>query len=236
MPCQFDRQQQPALYTYKVVRTLPHDTTAFTEGLEIHGGFLYESTGLEGKSFIGKRTLENPKYIQKVPLENRYFGEGITIFGDKLYQLTWQHQKGFVYDLESLKRIRTFDYYGEGWALTHDEDSLIMSDGTDTIRFLDPKTLKVRRRLKVVSNGQPVTQINELEWVKGEIFANIWQTDYVVRIHPQTGQVTGVIDFKDLLPFQADVLNGIAYDAKTDKLYVTGKLWKSLFEVKLIRK
>lgn len=235
MPHQFDRQQQLPLYTYKVVRTYPHDTTAFTEGLELHGGFLYESTGLEGRSFIGKRTLDSAKYLQKVPLESRYFGEGITIFDDKLYQLTWQHQRGFIYDLESLKKIRTFDYYGEGWALTHDNESLIMSDGTDTLRFLDPKTLKVRRKLKVTINGQSINQINELEWTKGEILANIWQKDFIIRINPQTGQVTGVIDMTGILPFQADVLNGIAHDAKADKLYVTGKLWKSLFEIKLVR-
>lgn len=233
---QFDTPLQPTVYTYKVVKTYPHDTSAFTEGLLLHRGFLYESTGLEGKSFIGKRTLESAKYLQRVKLEAKYFGEGIVIFDGRLYQLTWQHQRGFIYDADSFKLLRSFEYYGEGWALTHDGESLLMSDGTDTIRFLDPKTLKVRRKLKVTYNGRPLDQLNELEYVNGEIFANVWQKNVIVRISPKTGVIVGVIDLDGILPEQPEVLNGIAHDAKADKLYVTGKYWKSLFEIKLIKK
>ena len=239
MPYQFARPQQPPTYGYKVMKEYPHDTAAFTEGLELHNGLLYESTGLEGKSWIGIRTLENPKYQKKVEINARYFGEGITIFGEKLYQLTWKNGKGFIYDkntLKPLKQTGSFTYSGEGWALTHNETHLIMSDGTDTLRFLDPKNLSVAHRLKVTNAGQPVTHINELEWVKGEIFANIWQTDFIIRIDPKSGAVVGIIDLTGLLPNQQDVLNGIAYDARADRLFVTGKLWSKLFEIKLVKR
>ncbi|WP_395145298.1 glutaminyl-peptide cyclotransferase [Armatimonas sp.] len=236
MPRQFARPQQPPTYGYKVVNTYPHDTDAFTEGLEIHNGLLYESAGLEGKSWIGIRTLENPKYKAKATLEARYFGEGITIFGDKLYQLTWKHGTGFIYQKDTLKRTGTFKYTGEGWALTHNTEHLIMSDGTATLRFLDPKNPgTVKKRIQVTNAGQPVTQINELEWVKGEIFANVWQTDFIIRIDPTSGKVVGIINLTGLLPDQQDVLNGIAYDAKTDRLFVTGKLWTKMFEIKLVK-
>lgn len=229
--------KQPPVYGYKVINTYPHDTSAFTEGLEIHNGLLYESTGLEGKSWIGIRTIENPKYQKTVSLDPQYFGEGMTIFGDKLYQLTWKNKKGFIRDKNTLKELGTFSYRGEGWALTHNETHLIMSDGTATIRFLDPKAPGQNvKTIRVTNNGRAVTQINELEWVKGEIYANIWQTDYIIRINPNNGVVTGIIDMTGLLPGQEDVLNGIAYDAKTDRLFVTGKLWSKLFEIKLVRK
>ena len=237
MPHQFARPQQPTLYGYKVVNTYPHDPNAFTEGLEFHNGLLYESTGLEGKSWVGIRTLENPKYKPIVTIDAKYFGEGITIFGDKLYQLTWKNGKGFIRDKNTLREIGTFRYYGEGWALTHNTEHLIMSDGTDTLRFLDPKNPgTAKKKLKVTNGGQPVTQINELEWVKGEIYANVWQTDYIIRIDPSTGNVVGVVDMAGLLPNQQDVLNGITYDAKNDRLFVTGKLWSKLFEIKLVKK
>jgi glutaminyl-peptide cyclotransferase len=229
--------KQPPVYGYKVINTYPHDTSAFTEGLEIHNGLLYESTGLEGKSWIGIRTIENPKYQKTVSIDAQYFGEGMTIFGDKLYQLTWKNQKGFIRDKNTLKELGTFTYRGEGWALTHNDTHLIMSDGTAKIRFIDPKKPNYNHHtIRVTNNGQAVTQINELEWVKGEIYANIWQTDYIIRIDPKTGNVVGIIDMTGLLPGQEDVLNGIAYDAKADRLFVTGKLWSKLFEIKLVRK
>ncbi|MBB6050223.1 glutaminyl-peptide cyclotransferase [Armatimonas rosea] len=229
--------KQPPVYGFKVVNTYPHDTAAFTEGLELHNGLLYESTGLEGKSWIGIRTIENPKYQKTVSIDPQYFGEGMTIFGDKLYQLTWKNHKGFIRDKNTLKELGTFSYQGEGWALTHNDTHLIMSDGTATIRFFDPKAPgKSVKSIRVTNNGRAVTQINELEWVKGEIFANIWQTDYIIRINPSSGVVTGIIDLTGLLPGQEDVLNGIAYDAKADRLFVTGKLWSKLFEIKLIKR
>ena len=229
--------KQPPVYGFKVVNTYPHDTAAFTEGLELHNGLLYESTGLEGKSWIGIRTIENPKYQKTVSIDAQYFGEGMTIFGDKLYQLTWKNRKGFIRDKNTLKELSTFSYQGEGWALTHNDTHLIMSDGTAKIRFIDPKKpSQTHHSIRVTNNGQAVTQINELEWVKGEIFANIWQTDYIIRINPSSGVVTGIIDLTGLLPGQEDVLNGIAYDAKADRLFVTGKLWSKLFEIKLVKK
>ena len=236
MPRQFARPQQPTVYGYKVIKTYPHDTEAFTEGLELHNGLLYESTGLEGKSWIGIRTLESASYKVKVAINPRYFGEGMTIFGDKLYQLTWKDHKGFIRDKNTLKEIGTFSYYGEGWALTHNDTHLIMSDGTSTLRFLDPKNPgKAVKTIRVTNMGQPVTQINELEWVKGEIYANVWQTDYLIRIDPSTGKVVGIVDLSGILPNQADVLNGIAYDCKNDRLFVTGKLWSKMFEIKLVK-
>jgi glutaminyl-peptide cyclotransferase len=229
--------KQPPVYGYKVVKVYPHDTEAFTEGLELHNGLLYESTGLEGKSWIGIRTLESATYKVKEPIHPRYFGEGMTIFGDKVYQLTWKDHKGFIRDKDTLKETGTFSYSGEGWALTHNDTHLIMSDGTAKIRFLDPKKpSQTHHSIRVTNNGQAVTQINELEWVKGEIYANIWQTDYIIRIDPKTGNVVGIIDMTGLFPGQEDVLNGIAYDAKNDRLFVTGKLWGKLFEIKLVKK
>ncbi len=234
---QFARPQQPTLYGYKVIKTYPHDPDAFTEGLELHNGLLYESTGMEGKSWVGIRTLESATYKAKVTINPRYFGEGMTIFGEKLYQLTWKDRKGFIRDKDTLKEIGTFSYYGEGWALTHNDTHLIMSDGTSTLRFLDPKNPgKPVKTIRVTNMGQPVTQINELEWVKGEIYANIWQTEYIIRIDPSTGTVVGIIDMNGLLPDHPDYLNGIAYDAKADRLFVTGKNWPKLFEIKLLKR
>lgn len=227
----------PPIYGFTVVRTYPHDPNAFTEGLELHNGLLYESTGLEGQSWVGIRTLENPGYRTQVKLDAKYFGEGMTIFGEKLYQLTWKHNTGFIRDKKTLKELGTFSYRGEGWALTHNDTHLIMSDGTATLRFLDPQNPnKTLRTIRVTNEGKAVTQINELEWVKGEIFANIWQTDYIVRINPSNGKIVGIVDLTGLFPGQADVLNGIAYDAKADRLFVTGKLWSKIFEIKLVKK
>jgi glutaminyl-peptide cyclotransferase len=222
---------------YQLVRSFPHDPEAFTQGLVFVDGVLYESTGLNGKSSIRKVKVETGEVLQIQPLEARYFGEGIAVVGDRVVQLTWQSGVGFVYDRATFKRQRSFTYEGEGWGIAYDGSRLIMSDGTASLRFLDPQTLKETGRLQVRDKGAPVAQLNELEIVKGEIFANVWQTHRIVRISPKTGEVLGWIDMRNLLtPAEAarvDVMNGIAYDAKNDRLFVTGKYWPKLFEVKV---
>jgi len=230
------------VYTYKVVRTYPHDPTAFTEGLFYKDGYLYESTGLEGQSSIRKERLETSQVIQRIAIPDQYFGEGVVAWKGKLIELTWRSHIGFIYDLATLQKIAEFRYPGEGWALTKDDHRLIMSDGTPDIRFLDPLTLKQIGTLHVTDQGRPVENLNELEWVKGQIYANIWQTDRIARIDPHTGHVLGWIDLTGLLSpadrvaGETDVLNGIAYDPKGDRLFVTGKNWPKLFEIKLVRK
>jgi glutaminyl-peptide cyclotransferase len=225
-------------YTYSVVKTYPHDRRAFTQGLQYLGGILYEGTGNLGQSWIRKVKLETGEVLQQRDIPKEHFGEGIAIWKSELFQLTWQSGMGFVYDVNTFAPRRTFRYAGEGWGLTQDADGLIMSDGSDALRFVEPATFKERRRLKITALGQPVRQLNELEYVKGEIFANVWQTDIVARIDPATGKVTGWIDLSNLLTpaerAQTDVLNGIAFDAATDRLFVTGKWWPKLFEIKLI--
>lgn len=227
------------VYGYTVVHAYPHDPAAFTEGLFYLNGFLYESTGLEGKSDIRKVQLSTGKVLQRRPIDPKYFGEGIVAWKGRLAELTWQSQIGFTYDLSTFKPRSTFHYAGEGWALTHDGKRIIMSDGTAQLRFLDPQTLAETGRLNVTLNGRPLAMLNELEWVKGEILANVWQTNYIVRIDPRTGAVTGVIDLSSLAAQEQakgrpiDVLNGIAYDAEHDRLFVTGKLWPDLYEIKL---
>jgi glutamine cyclotransferase len=228
------------VYGYKVVKSYPHDPGAFTEGLFLQGGFLYESTGLEGRSSIRKVDLQTGKVILQRDIPATYFGEGIIAWNGKLIELTWQNQIGFIYDLSTFKPVGAFRYAGEGWALTHDGKRIIMSDGTSQLRFLDPTTLRETGRLTVTDNGRPLANLNELEWVKGEIYANIWQTDRVARIDPKTGKVTGWIDLSGLLDArsggrdQPDVLNGIAYDATKDRLFVTGKFWPRIYEIKLV--
>jgi len=226
------------IYTYEVINVWPHNRSAFTQGLLFLDGVLLESTGLNGESSLRREDLRTGDVIQRVEVPSQYFAEGLAALEGKLFQLTWQNQKGFVYDLKSLRLEREFTYLGEGWGLTTDGRRLIMSDGTDQIRFLDPSTLEVKGRIRVTANGQPLNRLNELEYVKGEIFANVWGTDYVVRIDPVTGRVVGMIDFTGLLAAQerdenTDVLNGIAYDAAGDRLFVTGKRWPKLFEVRL---
>jgi glutamine cyclotransferase len=224
---------------YTVVQTYPHDPKAFTQGLEYRDGFLYEGTGLKGQSAVRKVTLETGKVVQEKRLDPGYFGEGITLTAGKLFELTWQTKTGFVYDANTFKLIRNFGYFGEGWGLTHDEAGLIMSDGTPTLRFLELTRFTERRRLRVTDSGtgMPIAGLNELEMIKGEIWANVWQTDYIARISPRDGRVTGWIDLKGLLgpsaPRPDAVLNGIAYDAAKDRIFVTGKLWPKLFEIKL---
>ena len=224
------------VYKYQIVHSYPHDPDAFTEGLEYHGGFLYESTGLNGRSSIRKVKLETGEVLQNRNISKDYFGEGITFWKDELFELTWSSEIAFVYDAATFASKRSFNYKGEGWALTHNADGLIMSDGTADLRFLDPVTFKERRRVTVTDGGVPIKYVNELEWVKGEIFANIYTTDYIARIDPANGRVTGWIDVRGMLPRQNDgntVPNGIAYDAEHDRLFVTGKNWSKLFEIKL---
>jgi glutaminyl-peptide cyclotransferase len=224
------------LSSYTVVRSYPHDPAAFTQGLEFRDGFLYEGTGQLGKSAIRKVELETGKVVQELKINPAYFGEGITVTAGKLFELTWRTKTGMVYDLKTFKEIRNFSYFGEGWGLTHDDAGLIMSDGTSTLRFLETTRFTERRRLKVVDNGTAIANLNELEVIKGEIWANVWQTDYIARISPKDGRVVGWINLKGLLSpavAKADVLNGIAYDSAKDRIFVTGKLWPRLFEIKL---
>ena len=228
---------QPApVYTFKVVNSFPHDPTAFTEGLVSDGGALYEGTGLNGQSSLRLVDLSSGRVMQGLPLSSEYFGEGVTVWGDHIIQLTWKSHVGFVYDRTSFQLLKTFNYPTEGWGLTHDDQHLIMSDGTATLHFLDPDTFKEIGRIAVTDAGQPVVRLNELEVIHGEIWANVWQTDRIVRIAPATGQVIGWIDLTGLLGPEerqrpVDVLNGIAYDAEHDRVFVTGKLWPKLFEI-----
>jgi glutamine cyclotransferase len=225
-------------YTAVIVKRFPHDPNAFTEGLLYHGGFLYESTGVAGQSSIRKVVLATGAVVQEKALDSMYFGEGIGIWKDELIQLTWQNHIGFVYNLETFAQRSTFPYAGEGWALTQDGSHLIMSDGTDLIRFLDPDTLRESGHIHVTCDGHPVRNINELEWIKGEIYANVWLTDVIVRINPANGVIAGLIDLTDLVSASVvrstdNVLNGIAYDADADRLFVTGKLWPVLYQITL---
>jgi glutaminyl-peptide cyclotransferase len=228
-------------YTFRVVHSYRHDPMAFTEGLFYWKGDLYESTGLEGRSSVRRVKLETGEVLQKIDLPEDYFGEGIVNWKDRLIQLTYTTGVGFIYDFATFQKKGEFHYQGEGWALTTDGKRIIMSDGTPQLRFLDPETLAEQRRLTVTDHGQPVTYLNELEWIKGEIYANIWQADRIARIDPATGKVVGWIDLRGLLQGEdrtpsAEVLNGIAYDAQHDRLFVTGKYWPRLFEIKLVRK
>ncbi|MBK7993346.1 MAG: glutaminyl-peptide cyclotransferase [Blastocatellia bacterium] len=228
-------------YTYEIVNSWPHDIDAFTQGLIFHEGVLYESTGLQGMSSLRRVELETGKVQKKIDVPNPYFAEGMTIFQGKVYQLTWTHNKGFVYDLGSFEKEKEFSYSGEGWGLTNDGKSLILSDGTNKIRFIDPFTFEVLKTITVKEGQMPITSINELEYIKGLIYANIWQTDRIVIIDPNSGDVTGSIDLTGLLSptdraMNPDVLNGIAYDSAKDRLFVTGKLWPKIFEIKLKKK
>jgi glutamine cyclotransferase len=229
----------PPHYTYNVIASYPHDPDAFTQGLDIDDGMLYEGTGLHGRSSLRLVNLETGAVLQAEPLAEQYFGEGITVLGDRIFQLTWQENTGFIYDQSTFELIQTFNYPHEGWGITHDGDRLIVSDGTSTIRFWDPETLEETGYINVSDNEGPVVQLNELEYINGEIWANVWLTDRIARISPETGQVVGWVDLTGLLdtsnPEQpADVLNGIAYDEANDRLFVTGKLWPTLYEIEVI--
>jgi len=232
---------QAQQHGYRVVKTYPHDRGAFTQGLEYRDGFLYEGTGQTGRSSVRKVDLATGRVLQKFDVPQPFFGEGITVLNQQILELTWQSETGFVYDKSTLKVLRSFKYPGEGWGLTNDGKQIYMSDGTADIRVWDPATLKEVRRFTVKDGGRPVTQLNELEWVRGEIYANVWQSDRIARISPVDGKVLGWIDLAGILPARERpegdaVLNGIAYDAAGDRLFVTGKLWPKIFEIKLVPK
>ena len=229
---------RPLRYSYEVIKKWPHDPGAFTQGLVFHHGEFLESTGLNGRSTLRGVDIPSGRILHRKSLSPEFFAEGLTVIGTKAYQLTWKGRKGFIYDVDTFDVQGEFVYDGEGWGLTTDGKSLVLSDGTNRIRFIDPVSFAVTRTIEVTLSGQPVDRLNELEWIKGEIFANVWQTETVVRIDPGAGAVRGVIDFSGILPREergpeTDVMNGIAYDPASDKLYVTGKCWPAVFEVRL---
>jgi len=225
-------------YTYKIVNTYDHDEAAFTQGLVFNDGVLYEGTGLFGKSTLRRVELETGNVTKFHSLSNTFFGEGITIFEDKIIQLTWKSGKGFVYDKSSFELLLTFEYPTQGWGITHNGSALIMSDGTANLYFLDPETFQTIGQVEVYDK-EPVLEINELEYVNGSVYANIWHKDQIAIIDPETGQVIGWIDLTNINDSENqnndDVLNGIAYDQNEDRLFVTGKLWSKLFEIKLVQ-
>ena len=224
------------LYTYRVVNVYPHDPKAFTQGLVFDGGFLYEGTGLHGESTLRKVELKSGRVVKRFELPSRFFGEGITVFGEYIIQTTWRSNVAFVYDKRSFELRQTFVYPTEAWGLTHNGRHLILSDGTATLRYLDPQTFREVDRIEVYDGKNPVPHLNELEFVRGEILANVWKTDRIARIAPESGRVTGWIDLSGILKSSrgVDVLNGIAYDAANDRLFVTGKLWPKLFEIDIV--
>jgi len=227
--------QDIPLYRAEVINTYPHDSNAFTQGLTVAEGRLYEGTGRNGQSSLRLVDLESGDILRRHNLSPRYFGEGITVMDGKVYQLTWQSHVGFVYALEDFSTLGTFYLPGEGWGLTHDGESLIVSDGTPFLRFLDPATFEETRRVEVSDDRGPLARLNELEYIDGEVWANVWYEDYIARIDPASGQVTGRVDLRGLYPRRGndDVLNGIAWDADSRRLFVTGKLWPSLFEIRV---
>jgi glutaminyl-peptide cyclotransferase len=237
------RQDEPAAapsVDYRVVQTFPHDPAAFTQGLVIDDGVLFESTGLYGRSSLRRVDLTTGRVLQQVRLPDRYFGEGCVVVDDRIYQLTWRAGVGFIFDRVTLQHIGEFTYSGEGWGLTYDGARLVMSDGTARLRFLSTNDFAVVRQVEVTRDGQPLTGLNELEWIEGEVWANVFRTDTVVRIDPGSGEVVDTLDFAGLLTPElrqgrrVDVLNGIAYDAATQRLFLTGKLWPVLFEVEVV--
>lgn len=228
------------LYTYQIVNILPHDPNAFTQGLVFDDGLFYEGTGLKGRSSLRRVDVQSGQIQQQIDLAPEFFGEGIALWDDRIIQLTWQENVAFVYDKATFTEQSRLSYSTEGWGLTHDGQKLIMSDGSDTLFFRDPETFEEIGRIQVLYQGQPVFKLNELEFIDGEVYANIWQTNYIVRIDPTSGQVVGVIDLTGILdnvPLMqpADVLNGIAHDPATDRLFVTGKLWPAVFEIDLVQ-
>ena len=223
---------------FKIVKSYPHDQNAFTQGLLWHEGALYEGTGREGHSEVRKVDLQSGRVLRQSRLPSEVFGEGLVLSDNRLIQITWQSQRAFVFDLKTFQLQGEWKYEGEGWGLTTDDDELIMSDGSSQLSFRDPKTFAEKRRVDVTFNGQPLDKLNELEWINGQVWANVWQTDFIVRINPQTGEVEEYLDCSGLIGDKArtgkeDVLNGIAYDAQNKRIFLTGKLWPRLFEIKL---
>ena len=225
------------MQSYKVIATFPHDTTSFTQGLVFADGELYESTGLNGESTLRRVDIATGRTLQRIDVPQQYFAEGLALVGDELLQLTWQHKLGFVYDRKTFKQKRTFAYDTEGWGIAYDGASrLVMSDGSDRLTFLDPRTLKPLKTMRVQDAGRPVMNLNELEWIEGEIWANVWQTDRIARISPATGIVNAWVDLGSLFPRAqrmppADELNGIAYDTATRRIFITGKKWPRLYQI-----
>lgn len=224
---------------YEVIREFPHDAEAFTQGLLLSQGQWIESTGGYGTTSIRRVERETGKVLMKTDLPAEFFGEGAAEMDGKIYQLTWQSQRGFIYDSKTLQKLDDFQYQGEGWGLTNDASSLIMSNGSDRLRYIDPKTFRVWRELQVRIGGKPVNLLNELEFIEGEIFANVWHTDQIVRINPKDGNVVGVIelagiDAKEKRRDPEHVLNGIAYDPKTGEMFVTGKCWPKIYQIRLV--
>lgn len=233
----------PMVYSYEVINEYPHDNQAFTQGFVYHNGFFYESTGQHGKSTLRKTEIATGRILQKIDLDKQYFGEGMTIKDGKIYQLTWRKKVGFVYDLESFQLEKTFDYgqSKEGWGLTHNNDFFIKTDGTERVWFLNPETFKEVSYIETYTNKRKAEKLNELEFVKGKIYANIWQQNSILIVEPSTGAIEGIVSLKGLQSKagqkgEDNVLNGIAYDKENDRLYVTGKNWNKVFEIKLIEK
>lgn len=234
-------EKNAPVYGYEVVHTYQHDPDAFTQGLVFAGGTFLESTGEVGHSSLRRVELGTGAVVQRVDVSRPYFAEGITLLKGKIYQLTWQHQLGFVYDALTFDKVGEFNYTGEGWGLANDGQSLILSDGTNRIRFLDPDNFQVKKTITVLDGSTAVNELNELEYIKGEIYANIWHADRIARIDPQSGRVVGWIDLRGLLApgdvqDEEAVLNGIAYDESSGRIFVTGKLWPKLFEIRLKQK
>jgi len=230
---------EPAAMPFTITNQFPHDTSTYTEGLEFHDHNLYESGGQYGNSKLVSVDLNTGKDIKKIPLEKKYFGEGITILNNKIYQMTWKEKTCFVYDAKTFAKLKTFTYDGEGWGMTNNGKQIIMSDGSNNLTFRDPETFKVLSIVGVTDNNGPVANINELEYINGYILANVWQTDVIIKIDPESGRVLGKADFsgtkEKYFPEaldKAEVLNGIAYDSTTKRLFITGKYWPKIFEVK----
>ncbi|HLJ44442.1 MAG TPA: glutaminyl-peptide cyclotransferase [Bryobacteraceae bacterium] len=234
----FTLSAQTPVFTYRIVHTYHHDPAAFTQGLEYRDGYLYEGTGLVGKSQVRKVKLETGQVLEKIDIPSNMFGEGITVLGNRILELTWQHHIGFVRDRATFREEKRFNYPGEGWGLANDGKRVFMSDGSAQIRIWDPETLAEKERITVRDQGRPIDNLNELEWVRDELYANIWQTDRIARISPNDGRVIAWIDCSGLLTEaereNTDVLNGIAYDAAHNRLFVTGKQWPKLFEIELV--
>jgi glutamine cyclotransferase len=229
------------LYGYKIVNTFSHDPEAFTQGLFLEDGILYESTGLKGKSTVKKIDLKTGKVIKSRNMQDKFFGEGLTIVNDKIIQITWRSKTGFVYDKDSLEILRTFSYKTQGWGITYDGKYLILSDGSDILYFMDPKSFVIVGKLEVYDEKGKVSNLNELEYINGEIYANIWGKELIARIDPKTGHINSWIDLTGILTPEdrkgkEDVLNGIAYNSENNTLLVTGKFWPKIFEIEIIEK